>query len=446
MRAGTRRIVLWVALAAILATIGIAAHQHYRVSVKLADPLGGHINDFDRWMLMTPRFLHDRADYVNDLLPTAPLTLLVLAPFTALSRPMAMFVWVCVKLPLACLVLALSIGLVRRSGARLTPSALALIVACWWLPVVIDMQEGQMNLLALLPLVAGLYAAQQETRWGDAAAGLLIGLAISVKVTPVIFAAYFLWKRRWVISVAAAASVAIWLLLVPAMVFGWDQNIRWLGQWAHIMITPYVAGGKVVYATSQSFGSFALRLLSANPAFETNGTLGVEPHYMNVVALSNHMVYQVVRAVMIGVAAVGLFWTRHPLPTLRSQRYLFELAAVAAFMLWFSERTWVHHYVSFVLTLAAAGAVLSDATHPERTHRRVKAALIAFSIVTVFASEAGRVFGPDGVDWAKALGVFLWPSVVVTLATMWPALGAPALARREYAAPDGSSAAAARPS
>jgi hypothetical protein len=26
-----------------------------------------------------------------------------------------------------------------------------------------------------------------------------------------------------------------------------------------------------------------------------------------------------------------------------------------------------------------------------------------------------KIFGPDGVDWAKAAGVYLWPSVLVAV-------------------------------
>src|SRR6185436_2858530 len=92
-------------IVATLLTLGVAIQQYYRVTLKLQDPLGGHINDFDRWMIMTPQFIHEGAGYVDDRLPTPPITLMVLAPFTALSRPLAQFVWVCVKLPLACLVL-----------------------------------------------------------------------------------------------------------------------------------------------------------------------------------------------------------------------------------------------------------------------------------------------------------------------------------------------------
>jgi alpha-1,2-mannosyltransferase len=410
-----RSFVTWMLVIATLVTIGVAIQQHWRVTLKLQDPLGGHINDFDRWMIMAPRFLHDRVDYVDDQFPTPPLSLLALAPFTALSRPAAQFAWVCVKLPLALLVFALAAGIVSRSGARLTASAMALIVACWWLPVILDMQEGQTNFLALLPLVAALYVAQRDTAATDALAGVLIGLAIAVKVTPVVFAAYFFWKRRWVVAASAVAGVAFWSLAVPAVVFGWDQNLRWLEQWVGIMIVPYVTEGTVVYAMSQSFGSFALRLLAATPILESSRGGLVEPLYMNLFALSHGVVYQFVRATMIAAAIAGLVWTRRPLPTFRCPRYLIEIGGVAAFMLWFSERTWVHHYVSFVLTLCAAGAILSDPEQPERARRFVRRALIVFSFATFFASEAGRLLGPDGVDWAKGVGVFLWPSVFVTV-------------------------------
>jgi hypothetical protein len=137
-------------------------------------------------------------------------------------------------------------------------------------------------------------------------------------------------------------------------------------------------------------------------------------HYMNVLTMSNGAARQGVRALMAIVGAGGLWWSRRPLRTLRSRRYVIEIGAVAAFMLWFSERTWVHHYVSFVLTLAAAGMILSDGTWPLPARRAVRAALVVFAATTIFASEAGKIFGPDGIDWAKAAGVYLWPSVLLT--------------------------------
>lgn len=410
----TRRGLAWFLAAAAVVTVVIAFQQQHRAAVELADPGGTHINDFDRWMLMTPRFLRDRVDYVNDEMPTSPISLIVFAPFTALSRPDAQFAWVLVKLPLASLVFFLAAAMVARAGVRLTPVALGLMIAGWWLAVIIDMQQGQTNFLALAPLMGGLYLAQRERQWSDGVAGALVALGVAMKVTPVIFVAYFLWKRRWLVAGAAVVGLAAWLLFVPALAFGWQQNLRWVEQWTGIMIVPYVAHAKVVYSTSQSLPSFALRLLTMTPAFDSHHGGITESHYMNVLALSGDTARQLVRVLMIAVGAAGLWWMRAPLRTFGSPRYICEIGAVAAFMLWFSERTWVPHYVSFVLMLSAAGMVLSDPTESEAGRRWVRVALIAFGVTTVFASEAGKMFGRDGIDWAKAVGVYLWPSVLVT--------------------------------
>ena len=411
-----RKGLAWLLAVAIIVTLGIAVQQRHRTTAKLADPRGGHISDFDRWMVMTPHFLHEHADYVGDELPTPPLSLIVFAPLIALSRPDAAFVWVCVKLPLACLVFWLCAAMAARSGRPLTATAIALIVAGWWLAVIVDMQEGQTNFLALAPLVGGLYLAQSDRRGSDLGAGALVGLGAAMKVTPVIFIVYFVWKRRWRLAAAAAVSVGLWLTAVPAAVFGWDQNWRWLGQWVQIMIVPYVTHGTVVYATSQSVASFVLRFLTPTAAFDAHPGGAIVSHYMNVLSLGNEAARAIVRVAMVAAGAAGLWWSRRRLASLRSPRYVVEIGMVAAFMLWFSERTWVHHYVSFILTLTAAGAVLSNTAGTDAEKRPLRWAVIVFAALSFLASDVSKIFGPDGVDWAKAAGVYLWPSVLVGLA------------------------------
>jgi alpha-1,2-mannosyltransferase len=411
----------WVVLPlAILMTLVIATQQRQRVARRLADPQAAATNDFDTWMRMSPAFLKGEADYVTDALPTPPLTLLIFAPFTKLSRPDAQAAWVGLKLFLAAGIFVTVAAIVTRAGAPLPPSALMLVLAGWWFPLVLDMQEGQMNLLPLLPLVAGLYLAQRETAGSDLAAGVLLGLAAAIKVTPLIFIAYFVWRRRWRVSLVGGVSLALWLFVVPALAFGWSQNLRWLREWAGIMIFPYVGQARIVYATSQSVPSFALRLLSHAAAFDSHHGALTESHYINVLSLPQDSVQRLVRALTAAVGVAGLFWLRSPLPTLRCRRYVLEIGAVAAFMLWFSERTWVHHYVSFIITLFAAAMLVADPEAEATTRRHARWALLAFAALAVLASDAGRIFGPDGVDQARAFGVFLWPSVLVTAAILRP--------------------------
>ena len=139
---------------------------------------------------------------------------------------------------------------------------------------------------------------------------------------------------------------------------------------------------------------------------------------MNVLQLNETIVSRVAVSIMVAVVFAGLWWTRRALPTMKCRRYLFEIGGVTAFMLWFSERTWVHHYVAFVLTRCAAGTILSDPARSERARSLVRKSLVLFAVVTVFASDAGRLFGRHGVEWAQAVGVFLWPSVIVTVAAI----------------------------
>ena len=78
-------------------------------------------------------------------------------------------------------------------------------------------------------------------------------------------------------------------------------------------------------------------------------------------------------------------------------------------------------YVSFILALSAAGMVLSDPTVPEQRRRLLTGALIVFIIATLFTSDAGRMFGRQGIQWAKAFGVYLWASAVVVTTMVWAA-------------------------
>jgi alpha-1,2-mannosyltransferase len=178
-------------------------------------------------------------------------------------------------------------------------------------------------------------------------------------------------------------------------------------------LLPYIVQGKIVYATSLSVPSFALRLLSHSPAFYTRHDV-LEPHYMNVLSLTPEAVHRIVRGLMIAVGLAGLWWMRAPLRSLKTPRYVLEIAAVSCFMVWFSERSWVHHYISIILMFGAAGMLLSDPHRSTSSKRRIAGALWAFVLLSVLATEVGQIFGPDGIDWAHALGAYLLPSILVS--------------------------------
>ena len=131
------------------------------------------------------------------------------------------------------------------------------------------------------------------------------------------------------------------------------------------------------------------------------------------------------RGVMVGSAIAGLSG-RGAVPDVPCPRYLLEIGA----------RGGVHAVVlradlGASLRQLRAHAVRGrrDAERPAQpaahTSRDRSGADRVRGGASLSASEAGRMFGPDGVDWAKGAGVFLWPSVLVTIAAIrrWEANG-----------------------
>jgi hypothetical protein len=423
--------------AAALAAVGVAltlafAIQAYQRTAEARNPAAlVRVNDFGRFLVMVPEFLFQHADYVNDAFPSPPLVMLLLAPFTALPPPVAEFVWVVVKLGLVTLIFVAGVGMVRAAGVEPIPVAVALLLAAWIWPIFGDVQEGQTNLLTLAALVAGLRVLQRETPASQAAGGLLVALSICLKVTPLAFVPYLAWRRRWIALVATGAGILLWLVVVPGLALGFEQNLRWLGQWSAIMLAPYVLHGEALYVRSQSLGSVVTRLVRHVPAMVLRGRGEPVSYYANVVDLSAPLAASVVRALLAAIAVAGLVWARRPLPSLRSRRYLLECGAVAVFMLWASERTWVEHYVTLVLALFAAVMVASDETERPRTRRAAWVALALSAALLASTSDVARLFHRDGSRITKSLAVCFWASAALT-AVLVSARGEPRSAHRVH--------------
>ena len=88
------KIVLLAALAILLAiTIVSAARTVHDIGKAIRSGQVHEINDFDRWMRLIPNHLVGHADIVNERSANTPLDMLLLMPFTHLSRPGAHVAW-----------------------------------------------------------------------------------------------------------------------------------------------------------------------------------------------------------------------------------------------------------------------------------------------------------------------------------------------------------------
>jgi len=407
------RIALWIILVSGIIVLAVQAHR--KVAHEMTRQ--AHIDAFDSYMQILPGFLYQHKPYTNDDFPLPPFAMLFIAPLTLLSRPDAQMLWVLAKPLFFIPIFFLCMSMVRRGGGNIGPVALGLIMITWFFPLIGDIQEGQMNLLMLLPLTVSLWLAQKETPQSDIGAGLMLAMAICIKITPLAFLAYFVFRRRWRLAAWTLAGGILWLLVVPALFFGWRQNIAWLGQWGNIMIVQYVLHGSVKFANGESIPELIVRLFSHQPAWQTTAPGGaVRNHYMNILDLPLHTAQLIGRLVLGVIAIIGIWWARRGLPTLQCRRYLIEIACVGLFMLWASERTWVPHYVSLVFALMAIGMIACDEMALPSSRRLAWAGLIFAAVFMAWTSNLANILGPEGRDILDSVDVVLWISFFLAVA------------------------------
>jgi alpha-1,2-mannosyltransferase len=142
-------------------------------------------------------------------------------PFAALVfLPLSALPWIAAKIVWQVLSLVCLWWLVRTALKLLADKAgqpydgtwqrralLWTAIALWFEPVRKTLDFGQINLV----LVAGVFAAMVATR--QAVAGLGIGVAAGMKLTPAISGLYFLVTRRWKAALWSVAGFAITVAL-----------------------------------------------------------------------------------------------------------------------------------------------------------------------------------------------------------------------------------------
>ncbi|MGL5860598.1 MAG: glycosyltransferase family 87 protein [Phycicoccus sp.] len=232
---------------------------------------------------------------------------------------------------------------VHRAGVWM-PLALAALTApmLWLLPVSDDIRFGQVNAFMVLACLLDL----REPRPGvirRVPRGVLVGLAMAVKLTPGVFVVHLLLTRRWreaatAVGTAAAVTLGAWVVLPQASFAYWGGALQ-----DPARLGPN--GG----TSNQSLRGFLLR---EGPAGMT-GTL----------------LWLALAAVVGGLG----FWLARRLH--RAGDSVGEVAVVGLLACLLSPVAWVHHYHWVVVVVfAVLGA------QPWRERRRLWAA----AGVTVF--------------------------------------------------------------
>jgi len=181
-----------------------------------------------------------------------PFFALLCAPLSLLPFASALNLWLGLDVVLLGAFAALW---VRTRGAEMTPPEAAFVAATClfeFLPLIWAMAVGQTSLIVLVLLTGTLLAWK---RGSDTSAGILLGLAVAIKLTPALLSVFFWWRgKRRVALVSAAVFVAAQAASI--LMLGWGPHRTF-----YLDVLPLLSGG-TCYFLNQSLGALFNRLLT----------------------------------------------------------------------------------------------------------------------------------------------------------------------------------------
>jgi hypothetical protein len=401
-----RRLV-WIAAAVIVAS----------AAILYAGKAAQDRSAFIRWRHQVLEFWSGVNIYDTMMFPNPPILPLTLLPLMLLPPLVGAMCWFALKAALTYVSIRLCFGMVQEPGARPLPSWFQAAVLFFTLrPILSDLHHGNNNLLILFLIVAALEAWRRSY---DVLAGLTLALAITFKVTPLLFVPYFLYKRSWRTVGATFLGIGIFLLLVPSLIIGPQFNGECLAMWWHRILSPYISHGIVgAQEINQSMVGVLTRLLTATK-------VGTERYdslmAVNVVAWDQAWVDYLVKGLSLGLLGMLAIFCRTPAVRRTDPRLLGEFSLVVLTMLFVSERSWKHHYVTLLLPYTYLMGQYAFATR--KAWPRVALSLAMWGSVILMATTSSELGGMlahgKGHKVAQAYGMFLWAGALLYAATAW---------------------------
>lgn len=254
-----------------------------------------------------------------------------------------------------------------------------------------DLFDAGQNACVLAIAWAGLYA---WTRGRATQAGLLVGLAAALKLTPLVFCAYFALKREWrTAAVALAAACAF--TLAPALWLGPQPYTQAMRSWS-AGIARGVASGDL-----------------------RRGVLGEEPIENQSLRAAIGRAWPAAGAheawiaLAVGLSAAAAWRLRHRLAGPDDPAFAIECAAIGVLALLLSPITWRSHGVAIV---PACYLLARDAAVARRTSALALAAAGGLIVVSLGFNRA--IAGSAASDVAHEYSLFTWTFLLVFAAAL----------------------------
>lgn len=400
-------------LALTMLAIVILAAGLYFAGKSGGDPLA-YRNDFNVFYHAAREVLAGRDPYQSSLADWTPylyppLLAIVLAPLALLPLPVAAYVWFLIN-AVSTIAAALMPARLARADEQLSESTkegkaasceggpVAPLVAALSLLIVARFVLDNFSLGQVNPLVTALAAAHVYlySRDKKIASALVLSIAVSIKLTPLVLIAYHVARRRWKFAAAALATcVALTALsFVP------------LGSRAPEAFQLFVnrtikneQGYDLADAGNQSLRGALARLTQDSTGMLDQAASDLSRRPFDTLTL-------MISFLLLAVAMIA------------ASRARTELLAAAPFVCCFvllSPLSWKAHFVMLILPVAC---LVAEALRARGTRRVTLIAVLAV-IFVLFNLTSPRVIGLQSAEWADAHSLVFIGALLTFVASLW---------------------------
>ena len=166
-----------------------------------------------------------------------PIVAWILAPTASMSFEAIARNWFLVSLFVFGLVIWLTLTMYLPEWNRPVTWGAILLFACIFEPLRYSFSLGQNTLAILTATLGALYFEHRRTPW---IAGVLLAMAVFIKLTPLIVVVPWLWRGAWR-AVAWTCAALVGLATLSVLVAGWSLNAAYVARLREI-------GGSIVLA------------------------------------------------------------------------------------------------------------------------------------------------------------------------------------------------------
>lgn len=385
-------------------------------AITYADKAADDRSAFMRWRPQIHLFWQGVNIYDRQMFPNPPIVPIVLSPLMALPPITGAMTWYGLKIVLTLISVLLCFRMVKAPDRPVPSWFLAGVLTFCLRPFLSDLHHGNNNLIILFLIVMVLEAWR---RGHESLAGAILAFAIAFKVTPALFLVYFACKRSKRALAASFLGLAAFLLVVPALVLGPRFNGECLGMWWHRMLSPFLLeGASSPQEFNQSMVGVLTRLLTRTEVGDGRYDLHAAFH---LVTWPPAVVRGLIKALSIGLVVLLVWFCRATRQAPGPRRLVGEFALVVLTMLFISERSWKHHFVTLLLPYAYLVAEFAYGT--QRLRSRVLISVAVWGSVVLMGTTSPELaepfLGDEGHELAQGYGMFLWAAGLLYVATAW---------------------------